>query len=231
MKKLSLVFLILVAILGFGACGDSKDSKDSRESQTTNANDSQGESNADLDESQMPIDDTEFEMPDYFEEWVGVYEFSTTQNGKPIKHIFKIGNHCSHSHQTFGGYYCEVWYAKNGSAFDDWQTNFFAKKPYNDITEYHFVPVIVFQSDTIATIQTFSLKYNESFCSILVERQGKIITLSSSDCYYEFDLHSEILGKYVKVLGNQSVESADDSNANSRESNGDSKDSRESKSQ
>ena len=43
MKKISLI--ILVAILGFVACGDSKDSKDLGELQTINANDSQSESN------------------------------------------------------------------------------------------------------------------------------------------------------------------------------------------
>ncbi|MGX3010133.1 hypothetical protein ACWIUD_01020 [Helicobacter sp. 23-1044] len=61
MKKLSLVFLIFVAILGFSACGDSKDSKaessaDLGESQTINTSDSQSESNESSADSSANLD-------------------------------------------------------------------------------------------------------------------------------------------------------------------------------
>ncbi|MGX2983096.1 hypothetical protein [Helicobacter sp. 23-1045] len=61
MKKLGLIFLIFVAILGFSACGDSKDSKaessaDSGESQMINANDSQSESNESSADSSANLD-------------------------------------------------------------------------------------------------------------------------------------------------------------------------------
>lgn len=61
MKKLSLIFLILVAILGFSACEDSKVSKaessvDSGESQMINANDSQSKSNESSADSHADLD-------------------------------------------------------------------------------------------------------------------------------------------------------------------------------
>lgn len=184
MKKLGLV--ILVVILGFSACEDSKDL------QVKSV-----ESSVDSHESQMSIDNTEFEMPDYIKEWVGVYEFGTIQNGKPTKHAFEIRNHCSND-KIFGGFYCEIGYAKNGSKFDDFSENFYTEKPNDD---YHTVRIIVFHSATKATIQAFSLEYNNDFCNVEVEKQGQTITLKSGECKNDdFALHNEIFGKYVKIL-------------------------------
>lgn len=136
------------------------------------------------------------ELPNFVKEWQGVYELSTIQNGKPTKHAFEIRENCSND-EVFGGLYCEIGYSKNGSEFNDFSENFYTQKPNDD---YHTVRIIVFHSATKATIQAFSLEYNNDFCNVLVEKQGEIITLKSGKCKNDdFALHNEIFGKYTKI--------------------------------
>lgn len=137
------------------------------------------------------------ELPNFIDEWIGVYELNTTQNGKPTKQALEIRNHCSND-EIFGGLYCEIGYSKKGSKFDDFSENFYTEKPNDD---YHTARIIVFHSATKATIQAFSLEYNNDFCNVAVEKQdNETITLKSGECKNDdFALHSEIFGKYEKV--------------------------------
>ena len=54
------------------------------------------------------------ELPNFIDEWIGVYELNTTQNGKPTKQALEIRNHCSND-EIFGGLYCEIGYSKKGA--------------------------------------------------------------------------------------------------------------------
>ncbi|MBZ7964775.1 hypothetical protein [Campylobacter sp. 2457A] len=128
------------------------------------------------------------EFPTFVKDWQGIYVAD--------KQAFQISDNC-YNDEMMGGIYCEIGYSKNGSAFDDWDTNFYTEKP-NDMN-YSVIRIINLKSPTKAIIKIFSMEYNNDFCDIEVEKQNNNIVLKSGKCKIgDFILHKEIFTRYKK---------------------------------
>ncbi|RDU61243.1 hypothetical protein CQA53_10445 [Helicobacter didelphidarum] len=141
-------------------------------------------------------------LPKYVKSWQGkVYTSTSNVNGKDITQIFKIDDFCVKSdgilndRDLFGENYCEIGYSYNGSAFDDWNVNFYIEKP-NDMN-YGLVRVISIESATKAVIKVVSMEYANDFCNIEVTKDEDIITLHPSKCKIDdLVLHNNIFHTY-----------------------------------
>lgn len=241
MKKLSLVFL--VAILGFSACGDSKDSKDLRESQTINANDSHSKSTQ---ESSATSKDCQAK---YGNSVVDLYRclnesgLDTTHiksesylvdclYQKDISALFHRKDDCSILDQEPRPKCENAVFPKEVEEWASCGTPSIRTIKANSIKEAYDIAFmyenkeIWFENLPLQNARK-DLPHNDCFVQYLWENDKHLEVIYGFDgktrCYYKiFDLKNG----YVRMIEVEDVGCPD-----SRESSGDSKDSRESKSQ